>query len=217
MMPLPPGHESFWAASLLALLEKMATQDTNAVLLLFADLDHIEPECRYPDDGIQFADKHWRAFYHRHRSNPMHPDEHGHFHLFTDTGEQTWAHVAGLSIDYQGMPLQWFMVNRWVTDGAWLKRELFYDQLQYIPDNDDACLTGRWLGIMLQLYHANLFSLLKERDIKLERSMLTASQQDPVDNRDIYMLAEQQIELQHMLEMNLSGNKAEQRTARGFL
>ena len=147
----------------------------------------------------------------------MHPDEHGHFHLFTDTGEQTWAHVAGLSIDYQGMPLQWFMVNRWVTDGAWLKRELFYDQLQYIPDNDDACLTGRWLGIMLQLYHANLFSLLKERDMKLETSMLTASPQDPVDNRDIYMLAEQQIELQHMLEMNLSGNKAEQRTARGFL
>jgi hypothetical protein len=198
-----PEHENYWSLRLLALLQEMVVQNTNAVLTILSDVDHLETECRYPESGLLFADKRWRVFYHCHEAISMHPDEHGHFHLFTDIGNQAWAHVVGLSIDAEGQPLQWFMVNRWVTDGPWLERAAFPDQLKYVAVNDDEDLVESWLGALLKLYSCELSELLKKRDEQITFYSKEKLRQETMDDREIYMLATQAIGLQFKLEKYL--------------
>jgi len=207
-------HATYWSLNLLDLLQQMAEKNSNAVLEVLQGIDRLESERRYPDAGLLFADNQWRAFYHCHKDNLVHPDEHGHFHLFTDIGDQQWAHVAGLSIDANGQPLQWFMVNRWVTDGPWLGHELFLDKLNAVTaDASNETLLGQWLASMLQLYNGSLPALLKDRDKALalkskdkslhDKGLKDKEQNEAMEDRDIYTLATLEINLQKMLEQNL--------------
>ncbi len=199
-------HESYWSLKLLAVLQQMAEQKTNAVLMLLASVNHLQRQCRYPEAGLLFAGNHWRTFYHCHEEKSMHVKEHGHFHLFTDIGNQAWAHVAGLSIDAEGQPLQWFAVNRWVTDGPWLESEKFLTQLKYAAVNDDDNLAGNWLAAMLQFYHDDLLELLINRDMQMQQNLKGHSRAEILENRDIYTLATSSIDLQSRLEKHLLQN-----------
>lgn len=197
-------HESYWSLNVLTLLQEMANRKTNAVLQVLADVEQVELERRYPESGLLFADKRWRAFYHCHEATSMHPDEHGHFHLFSDLGDESWAHVAGLSIDANGQPLQWFMVNRWVTDGVWLQQGGFFQQLALVLKNDESDgLVANWLISLLQLYRATLFDLLEKRNTAIESHLKGRSRLEVFEDRDIYTLATQPINLQATLEKNL--------------
>ena len=215
-----PGHEFRWSLRLLTLLQEMAAQKTNAVLQVLTDAEQVKTGQHYPEAGLLFADKHWRVFYHCHEATSMHPDEHGHFHIFTGMGghdiadheitNECWAHVAGLSIDAQGQPLQWFMVNRWVTDGPWLQRENFFRQLAYtdVSDEPDA-LVVNWLISLLQLYRGTLYELLEKRDAVIESHLKKQRRQEIFENRDIYTLATQPVNLQIILEKYLLPDHAE--------
>ena len=203
-MNTPTEHASYRALRLLAILQEMAAQKTNAVLALLGDVNHLESAHPYPATGLLFAENCWRAYYHCHESTPIHPKEHGHFHLFTAIGHQDWAHVAGLSIDKQGQPLQWFTVNRWVTDGPWLERDGLLAQLKMAAEDDEqGDLAGRWLAALLQLYRDTLCCLLARRDAQLRLRRNGRSQVETLDDRDIYTLATQSIDLQSMLEKHL--------------
>lgn len=195
--------EADCALRLLSLMQEMTAQNTNAVLMLLADVGQLETKRRYPEAGLFFGFGRWRAYYHCHETGVMHADEHGHFHLFTDTGASCWAHVAGLSIDTEGQPLQWFAVNRWVTDGPWLARESFHEQLKYIGADEAADPVGRWLGILLQLYRDQLFDLLRARDQRLEQLSRACTPAETRENREIYGLASHPIDLQSTLEKHL--------------
>lgn len=200
-------HGSYWSLNILTLLQEMANKKTNAVLQVLADVEQVESERRYPESGLLFADKHWRAFYHCHEAASMHTDEHGHFHLFTDLGDGGWAHVAGLSIDVNGQPLQWFMVNRWVTDGTWLRKDDFFQQLAFVLANDESDdLVANWLVSLLQLYRATLFDLLEKRNAVIESHLKSQSRMEVFEDRDIYTLATWPINLQATLEKNLLQN-----------
>jgi len=198
-------RESYWTLRLFAILQEMAAQRTNAVLELVGNVDHFESEHSYPETSLFFAADRWRAFYHCHESTSLHPNEHGHFHIFTDTGKQQWAHVAGLSIDNMGQPLQWFMVNRWVTDGPWLEQENFPVQLKDAAHYDEKDkLVGRWLLVLLQVYRETLSGLLIKRDEQIQHHLRERSRAETLDDRDIYTLATHPIDLQSMLENHLS-------------
>jgi hypothetical protein len=197
------SHESQWAEQVFTCLQEFAARRTNAVLLTLADVDRLESERRYPESGLTFADNRWRAFYHCHEADSQHPDEHGHFHIFTDIGKQTWAHVAGLGIDASGQPLQWFAVNRWVTDGPWLERAEFLHQLDTTSDSKDDPLTGRWLFALLQLYRSNLSDLLAQRDAQILVHEKNQDRAATLEDSSIYTLAAQPVELQSMLENHL--------------
>lgn len=196
-------HDSYWSLKLFAILKQMAEQKTNAVLMLLRDVTHLKTECRYPESGLLFAEKRWRAFYHCHEATAMHNNEHGHFHLFTDIGHQSWAHVAGLSIDAEGQPLQWFTVNRWVTDGPWLESEDFLQQLKYITVNDEEGLVTSWLGALLQLYAETLHDLLIKRDEQLKLNLNGRSRAETLQDGEINTLATRRIDLPLMLEKHL--------------
>lgn len=200
----PTVHNSYWSLRLLAILQEMAAQKTNAVLELLGNIGHLETGRSYPETGLLFAADRWRAFYHCHEATSMHPKEHGHFHIFTAIGNQAWAHVAGLSIDADGQPLQWFTVNRWVTDGPWLERDRLPSQLKTaVADIREGGLTGRWLVALLQLYHDTLTGLLIRRDEQIQLKLKGRSLIEALDDRDIYTLATQSIDLQSMLEKHL--------------
>ena len=202
-----PAHEPYRALELLSILQEMAAKKTNAVLELLGNIDQLESEHSYPETGLLFAADRWRAFYHCHEATSMHPKEHGHFHIFTATGNQAWAHVAGLSIDAEGQPLQWFTVNRWVTDGPWLERERLLSQLKTaVTDVGEEGLVGRWLVALLQLYHYTLTGLLIKRDEQIQLKLKGRSMIEALDDRDIYTLATQSIDLQSMLEKHLLQN-----------
>lgn len=196
---------TYWSLRLLSLLQQMAEQNTNAVMTLLTDVDQLETERRYPDAGLSFGGGRWRAYYHCHETVSMHASEHGHFHLFTEIGDRSWAHVAGLSIDAEGQPLQWFAVNRWVTDGPWLALESFTDQLDYLSAEDEA-LVANWLAVLLQLYRDPLYDLLCERDRQIQQHSKTGSVAETLENRELYTLATRSIALQSMLENQLLAN-----------
>jgi hypothetical protein len=197
-------HETYWTLRLFTILQEMAAQRTNAVLELTANVDQLESEHSYPETGLFFAENRWRAFYHCHETMPAHPNEHGHFHIFTDTGDQHWAHVAGLSINNMGQPLQWFTVNRWVTDGPWLEQDKFPVQLKGAAhDNEEDSLVGRWLLALLHVYRETLSGLLIDRDEQVQLHLNGHSRVETLDDRDIYTLATKPIGLQSMLENHL--------------
>jgi len=195
--------EQQWSRQLFACLQEMAMQDTNAVLLTLADADVFECERRYPESGLVFGNGRWRSFYHCHEDGLRHENEHGHFHIFTDVGNRQWAHVAALAIDVRGQPLHWFVVNRWVTDGPWLKLEQFLHQIESSTDDSQDALVGRWLHAMLKLYQPDLVELLQQRDEKLVEYASACNNESVFDIREIYTLGSKSIELQSMLEMHL--------------
>jgi hypothetical protein len=194
---------SYWAQQLYACLQQMAAHQTNAVLLTLADVDAVETGRRYPDQGLTFADKRWRAFYHCHESATQYQHEHGHYHIFTDVGDDDWAHVAGLSVDMSGQPIHWFAVNRWVTDGPWLERTRFLQQVQAPAENEQDSLPGQWLFALLQFYQAELSDLLRLRDERLESYTHQRELAAVLQDRGIYTLAAKKIELRAMLEKHL--------------
>lgn len=208
VMPAQTGKavepvETYWSLQLLSLMQEMAAESSNAVLMLLADIGQLETERRYPDAGLLFGGGHWRAYYHCHEAVSMHASEHGHFHLFTDIGDRAWAHVAGLSIDAEGQPLQWFAVNRWVTDGPWLPCQSFFEQLRFITANEAVNPVGSWLGGVLQICRGDLFDLLSARDQRLEQFSKKGALAEALENREIYLLASSAIELQSTLEKHL--------------
>ena len=207
-------HETYWTLILFAILQEMSAKRTNAVLELVGNVDHLESEHHYPETGLVFAENRWRAYYHCHETTTIHPNEHGHFHIFTDTGEQHWAHVAGLSIDNEGQPLQWFTVNRWVTDGPWLKQDRFPVQLKDAePDTEEDNLVGQWLLALLQVYRETLSGLLNKRDEQIQLFSKDRSRVETLDDRDIYTLATHPVDLQLMLENHLPPLLSEEKLA----
>ena len=197
------SHETCWAQQVLHCLQEMAAQKTSAVLLMLEDVDVVEVETRYPAAGLSFGEHRWRAFYHCHPAENRQPDEHGHFHIFTDTGGGQWAHVAGLSIDNEGQPLHWFAVNRWVTDGPWLAHSDFILQLQSGADCTHDGLAGRWLYSMLQLCMNDLNELFLQRDDRVQQLAHRHDIGDTLDDRAVYVLATKPVALQVLLETHL--------------
>jgi len=194
-----------WSLSLLSVYEQMAELKTNAVLQVLDDVKYVESERRYPLEGLLFANDKWRVFYHCHKDNLIHPDEHGHFHFFVRVDADKWSHFTGMSIDSQGQPLQWFMVNRWVTDGLWLERDFFAKAFEsFLECFNNESLLSKWLMCLLQLYRNDLLSLLDQRNTTLVSRKNNHTK--ALEDRDIYTLATLKIQLQQSLENNLLNN-----------
>jgi hypothetical protein len=206
-MPAPAinilEHESRWSARLFTCLQEMALSNTNAVLLVLGDIDRLETGRHYPETGLVFAASHWRTYYHCHDIPSGHADEHGHFHIFTDTGGQAWAHLAGLAMDASGQPLRWLAVNHWVTGGPWLERSDLFHHLRTANAGDEDSMAGRWLYAMLQLYRSTLAELLEQRDAEISRHARVRDRKTVLEDRAIYTLATQPVKLQSMLENHL--------------
>lgn len=142
----------------------------------------------YPDDDARDRETRSRWYYHVHAPGTRDPAEHGHFHLFLHRsqmddpaatmaepaeGEEAQAfvtHIAGLSIDHQGIPLAWFTTNRWVTDEFMYPAETLIAHLDRfcVDHTDEDAAVNKLLTAMVALYRDELAELLRERDMRLD-------------------------------------------------
>ncbi|MDE2561323.1 MAG: hypothetical protein KGL48_03670 [Sphingomonadales bacterium] len=141
----------------------------------------------YPDDDARDARTRSRWYYHVHEPGERDPAEHGHFHLFLhrtqlgsriapvatppdgDDAPAQVAHIAGLSIDHRGVPIAWFVTNRWVTDEFLYPAESVIAHLDRynVDDTPEDPLVNRLLTAMVALYRDELADLLRQRDMRL--------------------------------------------------
>lgn len=141
----------------------------------------------YPEDDARDAFTRSRWYYHIHAPGERDADEHGHFHLFLHRGQMdaraatiaqpvdgeeaqaSVTHIAGLSIDHQGVPISWFVTNRWVTDefmypAATMIAHLDRYNVDHTPED---AFVNRFLTAMVALYRDEIAELLEERDARL--------------------------------------------------
>jgi hypothetical protein len=131
----------------------------------------------YPEDDARDDKNASQYFYHAHPGRQRPFTEHGHFHLFvhaeklgmrpsTSRYAPAPAHVIAVSMDAQGLPSGFFVVNRWVTKGPWLslahcKRALQHFKLGSRKADKDI---NTFLRALVQLYYPHIIALLEQRD-----------------------------------------------------
>jgi hypothetical protein len=141
----------------------------------------------YPENDARGVRTRSRWYYHVHPPGERDPGEHGHFHLFLhrtqlddpagflaapEAGEAAAAHVAhiaGLSISPEGIPVSWFVTNRWVTDEFFYPAAVMRAHLDRydVDETGEDPLVGRLLTAMVALYREELAALLDRRDAAL--------------------------------------------------
>lgn len=168
----------------------------------------------YPVNDAVSASGGGRYFYHAHPPGERNWGEHGHFHIFlpktafADDMQPVLApqpsgakradvvHIAALSVNETGIPVQLFTVNRWVTD-EWLYAA--DDIAARLPafslvDAPGDPLVNRWLTSMVHLYSDEIIALLHERDEKLAAA-------DPSGNdRSVEIMSMIAVDLDEKLE-----------------
>lgn len=184
---------------MIELLQQMAQQQSNPLLQLLADEEIIEQR-KYPADSLTFSQQPLRAYYHCHPAETRPDNEHGHFHVFVSDGDNNWSHLVALAMDAYGQPLNWFTVNRWVTDGEWQLPPILLQHLAQVQTDSDMSLVEQWLVAMLQLYRAELATLLQERDKYLEGLQMQEPISERLEDRSIYQLSSCNIDLLKKLE-----------------
>ena len=176
----------------------MGERQSNPVLEILDPQQTFHENQKYPENKLTFNEGVWRAYYHRHAPPYKFENEHGHFHIFHKVNEDDWTHVAGLSMDNQGQVQKWFVTNRWVTDETWQDAEKY--AVFFIDDPEENLLpVEQWLYAMVLLYQQELQQLLLKRDQEVRRLVKDTSVKSVKENRDVYILAEQDVDLQEKL------------------
>ena len=142
----------------------------------FVEWDH------YPENDVRDSRHHTQYFYHAHPGKQRPFTEHGHFHYFvhaqelglrpaTTRYEEAPAHIVALSMDAQGIPSGFFIVNRWVTKGPWLSyRECERALAQFqVRSRTGSPQVNRFLSACLQLYRQPILELIAERDRVMQK------------------------------------------------
>ena len=188
------------ANEVLSCLQVMGQHQTNPVLEVIEQGKSFLENKQYPEDKLRFNNGVWRSYYHCHGEPYQIENEHGHFHIFHQAGnEQQWTHVAGLSMDSQGQPQHWFCTNRWVTNESWLPAEQTVQFLNEPLLISELHIVEHWLFAMLHLYKVELGELLTFRDQAITILTEKAPLAEVLDDRNYYMLSEKAIDLQGKL------------------
>jgi hypothetical protein len=191
----------FAAAQRLLLDASQAMYDSGRPLMrriLPDDPEDIVQWEHYPDRDVVNGPMKCRYFYHCHPPEERSSGEHGHFHLFVDKGaiiedvqplvtgrpgpesQVDVVHIAGLSISTDGLPLEWFTVNRWMTD-EWLYPAesiiAILSQINFRGRRGNGQV-NRWLTAMVALYRNEIAELLVQRDAVLLESDLSGDNED---------------------------------------
>jgi hypothetical protein len=176
-------------------IQELAARKSNPVLEILPDDGIVKLDTRYPQPMLTFDDTGLRAYYHCHTTTERPVNEHGHFHIFIRNEENDWSHLAGLSMDNHGQPLQWFSVNHWVTGEQWNNAETLVSAMQCYDPPISMVLTEKWLMAMLEFYMPVIEELLLERDDTINSYCKEWQQEAILQERSIYFLSGYSINL----------------------
>jgi hypothetical protein len=196
-----------FARQLIDCLHRFGSAQSNPVLDLLDSQPPID-KSRYPDEALGFGNDQWRVFYHCHESDAQHGDEHGHFHFFTrspsgDNDSSEWSHLVALSMDNMGQPIQWFMVNQWVTGGDWFLNEWLATTFEQLTTANEQGLFEKWSQAMLCLYKDEIAYLLRRRDKSFAFLCNQADLKSCFEDRNIYLLSVETVSLIEKLQHSL--------------
>ncbi|MFZ6870542.1 DUF6969 family protein [Undibacterium sp. Di27W] len=173
--------DSAWRAAidLVGSMQSLNQQGRQVVGQIIGDAVFTEWQ-HYPENDVRDDKNASQYFYHAHPGLQRPFTEHGHFHLFvhaeklgmrpsTSRYAPAPAHVVAVSMDAQGLPSGFFVVNRWVTKGPWLslahcKRALQHFKLGSGRGNKASKDINTFLRALLQLYYPRIIALLEQRD-----------------------------------------------------
>jgi hypothetical protein len=194
------------AKELIYCIEEFATQQSNPVLSILPEGGILEMKHKYPDPMLSFSGMGLQAYYHCHTSATRPKAEHGHFHIFLNINETQWSHLAGLSMDNMGQPLQWFTVNHWVTGESWVNSMEMDNYLTKLLSKELSTVetVEKWILAMLGFYAPTLREILKERDGQIEALSQDIETTSVFNDRNIYLLSQQEIDLLKDLQYYLS-------------
>jgi len=185
---------------MIELLRQLAQQQTNPLLQLLPADEAVIEQRKYPAGPLAFKQQPIRAYYHCHPADMRPDNEHGHFHIFVSDADDNWSHLVALAMDPYGQPLNWFTVNRWVTDGEWTSPQNLIQRLGLVQTDSDMSLVEQWLLALLQLYQTELETLLQARDAYLEGLQMPVPFSERLEDRSIYQLSSCNIDLLKKLE-----------------
>jgi len=209
----PPQSDPINAAHALVRLSEAYAAKAENVVLDVLEGRPVVAEQHYPAAELRWGDDHWRAYYHCHRAADRPFDEHGHFHIFVRAAEgdtkEAFAHLAALSMDTQGQPVRWFLVNHWVTAGIFADRAKLLSMAERADRDGEvdakAPQAAQWLQAMVGLYRDAIARLLEERDRRLQVLSNDASAAALREDRDLYTLCDSPIDLLATLRGVLGG------------
>lgn len=203
------------ARALIHCINQYALQDSNPVIDVLPGNGIVTLKKKYPNPMLSFSGIGIRTYYHCHPSTTRPDQEHGHFHIFIKTGNEKWSHLAALSMDNLGQPIEWFTVNHWVTGETWEKSEILEQQLGnlLINDKQELLLVEKWLLAMLECYQQAILDLNRERDRQINAFLSETSFENIQNNHDIYALSQSKINLLNDLETYANLNSIDNRSS----
>lgn len=164
MTPTPPQPQAAAQVALEVPLRYARAGSSLAHAALAGARQFIEL-AHHPKADVRDAAAGTQFYYHAHRHGG---GEHGHFHLFArgPEGAGDFVHLAALSLSAQGLPLQWFTTNQWVTGEHWAPATAVQARLASFRVATPGRLApvARWLTAMVQLFQPQLHRLLQDRD-----------------------------------------------------
>jgi hypothetical protein len=205
----------------LTVIETITAMADEGVPLMLRVLprDDVRFWTHYPDNDARDERTRSRWYYHVHALGDRDPAEHGHFHLFLhrtqlddpaahiaapaalEDAPAHVTHIAGLSISHAGIPVGWFVTNRWVTDEFVYPAATMADHLaRYDVDQTaEDPLVNRLLTAMVALYRDELAALLHARDAAMAR-LIAAQGSAAFEAREHDVLAALPIDLDAKIE-----------------
>lgn len=170
----------------------------------------------YPDDDAYDPEYHAQYYYHAHASEERVPNEHGHFHTFLrqkgmppgirplpldEAGAKdpagAMSHLVGISMDPFGKPFRLFVTNRWVTAETWYPANAVIKMTKRfaIDHARPSWVVNRWITALVQLFHDEIASLLRERDAVIRRWQAEHPETFVFEDRRLNIAADRPISL----------------------
>ncbi|MCX7219441.1 MAG: hypothetical protein NTY70_11055 [Burkholderiales bacterium] len=191
------------ATRLVNSMQDLAERDSQVVQAIIAKQDFIEWQ-HYPENDVRDKQHASQYFYHAHPGLQRPFTEHGHFHLFVHAEELGMrrahprysaapAHLLAISMNALGVPSGFFLVNRWVTKGAWLNYTdcvsgLEQFQIKTRQSNPQLKQINQFLQALITLYRAPILALLQQRDQIMQKLSATRDRRSVFADRSIEVL-----------------------------
>lgn len=168
----------------------------------------------YPEGDVFDPRSNSQYYYHAHPKEQR-PGEHGHFHIFLrpkgmppgmapapvedyeepDGENDALSHLIAISCDNQGAPVKLFTTNRWVTGETWYVAEDVCRMLNYflIDHVRPSWAVNMWLSNMVTLFRPQIRSLVRARDIVVEKWVADHVGENVYEDRNLEVTTELEI------------------------
>ncbi|WP_114689620.1 DUF6969 family protein [Polynucleobacter necessarius] len=159
----------------------------------------------YPINDLVDEQSGYEFYYHAHSADEMPNGEHGHFHVIKRDA-RSFHHLIGISLDQKGLPVRLFTTNQWVTGEEMADSNIaikFIKGFEWTTKGRMAPVS-QWISALIQLFAAEIESLLLERDQKSARLVVERGDREMVLNsKKHHVLTECKLDLMGRLSDTL--------------